>query len=286
MLGLVCPCSLSTESLFMKATHWITMGGIMPWGSGSMCVWVHVCVWVSVGVWVGVWVGVCGWVSRCGVWGVASMFSNTRWNCGGWIGECHVYYTVVGVHCLYLASFPGHVEVWKLAWYLSFLHAWTVLLNYRRLWLFSACTYKLRLQETMHLTDNVRLTSGIIVAMPSMRKHVIAKRVIVNVEHVNKRQERRRWQAPQCQMTLFFFTKVWCEATIFSKGCGLQEQKRLYKFDKKQETPHNRNAVALLKADGTVVGHVHSSFLLGSLGQQSLLAFCFARSDRHFSHTL
>ena len=38
----------------------------------------------------------------------------------------------------------------------------------------------------MHLTDNVRLTSGIIVAMPSMRKHVIAKRVIVNVEHVNK----------------------------------------------------------------------------------------------------
>ena len=56
------------------------------------------CVWVSVGVWVGVWVGVCGWVSRCGVWGVASMCSNTRWNCGGWIGECHVYYTVVGVY--------------------------------------------------------------------------------------------------------------------------------------------------------------------------------------------
>ena len=41
----------------------------------------------------------------------------------------------------------------------------------RRLGLFSACAYKLRLQETMHLTDNVRLTSGIIVAMPSMRKH-------------------------------------------------------------------------------------------------------------------
>ena len=35
--------------------------------------------------------------------------------------------------------------------------------------------------------------------------------------------------------------------------------------------PHDRNAVALLKADGTVVGHVPSSFLLGSLGQQSLL---------------
>ena len=31
------------------------------------------------------------------------------------------------------------------------------------------------------------------------------------------------------------------------------------------------NAVALLKANGTVVGHVPSSFLLDSLGQQSLL---------------
>ena len=109
------------------------------------------------------------------------------------------------------------------------------ILYYRRLWLFSACAYKLRLQETMRLTDNVRLTSGIIVATrtraaPSMRKHVKP-----NVWS-NKRQERRRWQAPQCQTTLFFFAKVWSEATIFSKGYGLQEQKRLYKFDKKQET--------------------------------------------------
>ena len=51
---------------------------------------------------------------------------------------------------------------------------------YRRLWLFSACAYKLRLQETMRLTDNVRLTSGIIVAMPSMRKHMIAKLTYVH----------------------------------------------------------------------------------------------------------
>ena len=36
--------------------------------------------------------------------------------------------------------------------------------RYRRLWLFSACGCKLRLQETLHLTDNVHLTSGIIVA--------------------------------------------------------------------------------------------------------------------------
>ena len=33
---------------------------------------------------------------------------------------------------------------------------------------------------------------------------------------------------------------------------------------------HDQNAVALLKADGTVVRHVPSSFLLKSLGQQSL----------------
>ena len=35
--------------------------------------------------------------------------------------------------------------------------------------------------------------------------------------------------------------------------------------------PHDRNVVALFRADGTVVGHVPSSFLLGFLGQQSLL---------------
>ena len=143
---------------------------------------------------------------------------------------------------------------------------------YRRLWLFSACAYKLRLQETMRLTDNVHLTSGIIVAMPSMWKHVIAKRVIDRERWRCYKWQKRRWQAPQCPTTLFFFTKVWCEATIFSKGYGLQEQKRLYKFDKKQETLMIENyAVALLKADGTVVGHVPSSFLLGSLGQWSLL---------------
>ena len=109
-------------------------------------------------------------------------------------------------------------------------------MNYCWLWLFSACAYKHRLQETMRLTDNVRLTTGIIVATPSMRKHVIAKRVIDWSWTLNKRQERRRWQAPRCRTTLFFFMKVWSEATIFSKGYGLQEQERLYKFDKKQET--------------------------------------------------
>jgi len=38
----------------------------------------------------------------------------------------------------------------------------------------------------MRLTENVRLTSGLIVATPSTRKHVIAKRVIVNVEQTTR----------------------------------------------------------------------------------------------------
>jgi len=52
---------------------------------------------------------------------------------------------------------------------------------------------------------------------------------------------------------------------------GLQEQEILYKFDKKQETLTIEMLWLCSKADGTVVGHVPSSFLLGSLGQQSLL---------------
>jgi len=53
-------------------------------------------------------------------------------------------------------------------------------IKYRKLWLFNACAYK---QETMRLTDNVRLTSGITVATPSKGKHMIAKRLI----------DRERW---------------------------------------------------------------------------------------------
>ena len=101
--------------------------------------------------------------------------------------------------------------------------------GYRRLWLFSACAYKLRLQETMRLTDNVRLTSGIIVATPSMKKHVIGKRSIdreLNVEQMTRTE--KMTSAPVSDDSIFF--------TIFSKGYGLQEQRRLYKFDKKQET--------------------------------------------------
>jgi len=41
----------------------------------------------------------------------------------------------------------------------------------------------------MRLTDNVRLRSGIVVATPSMRKHVIAKRVTMNVEQTTRTEK-------------------------------------------------------------------------------------------------
>ena len=85
----------------------------------------------------------------------------------------------------------------------------------------------------MRLTDNVRLTSGIIAATPSMRKHVIAKRVIVNVEQTTRTE---MTSTPVSDDSIFLHESVIHEATIFPKGYGLQEQARLYKFDKKQET--------------------------------------------------
>ena len=136
-------------------------------------------------------------------------------------------------------------------------------IRYCRLWLFSACAYKLRLQETVRLTDNVRLTSGIIVATPSMRKHVIAKRSIDRSWTLNKQQE-QRWQAPQCQTTLFFLHHIF-------KGIWTPRTGEIVQVWQEAGNPHDRNAVASLKANGTVVGHMPSSFLLGSLGQQSLL---------------
>jgi len=99
---------------------------------------------------------------------------------------------------------------------------------YRRLWLLSACAYKLRLQETTRLTDNVRLTSGIIVATPSMKKHMIGKRSIDRELNIEQMTRTEMTSAPVSDDSIFF--------TIFSKGYGLQEQRRLYKFDKKQET--------------------------------------------------
>ena len=141
------------------------------------------------------------------------------------------------VESLLLHSSPCFLHVVYLMWHCSLQNVKLTLscplTPYRRLWLFSACAYKLRLQETMRLTDNVRLTSGIIAATPSMRKHVIAKRVIVNVEQTTRTE---MTSAPVSDDSIFLHESVIHKATIFPKGYGLQEQERLYKFDKKQET--------------------------------------------------
>ena len=55
------------------------------------------------------------------------------------------------------------------------------------------------------------------------------------------------------------------------KGIWTPRTEEIVQVRQEAGNPHDRNAVALLKADGTVVIHVPSSFLLGSLGQHSLL---------------
>jgi len=55
------------------------------------------------------------------------------------------------------------------------------------------------------------------------------------------------------------------------KGIWTPRTGEIVQVQQEAGNPHDRNTVALLKADGTVVGYVPSSFLLGSLGQQSLL---------------
>ena len=158
------------------------------------------------------------------------------------------------------------IHHWYNVWLLvpQFTYLWV----YRRLWLFSACAYKLRLQETMRLTDNVRLTSGLIVATPSMRKHVIAKRVIVNVEQTTRTE--KMTSAPVSDDSIVLHETVIWGHHIF-KGIWTPRTGEIVQVRQEAGNPHDRNAVALLKADGTVVGHVPSSFLLGSLGQQNLL---------------
>ena len=49
------------------------------------------------------------------------------------------------------------------------------------------------------------------------------------------------------------------------KGIWTPRTEEIVQVQQEAGNPHDRNAVALLKADGTVVGHVPSSFLLGSL---------------------
>jgi len=103
VFGCVCLCCVCVFCLFFL---WCVCG------CGGFCVWWVVCWGGWVGVWGCVCVGVVGVGAGVGVW---------------WIGECHMYHTVVDVytHCysLYLDSFPGHMEAWKLAWYHSCMNS-------------------------------------------------------------------------------------------------------------------------------------------------------------------
>jgi len=81
----------------------------------------------------------------------------------------------------------------------------------------------------MRLTDNVRLTSCITVATPSMRKHVIAKHVIVNVEQATRTE---MTSAPVSDNSIFLHESVIRGHDIF-KGIWTP---RTGEIDKKQET--------------------------------------------------
>ena len=91
--------------------------------------------------------------------------------------------------------------------------------------------------------------------------------------------------APVSDDSIFLHESVMRGHHIF-KGIWTPRTEEIVQGRQEAGNPHDRNAVALLKADGTVVGHVRSSFLLGSLGQQGLLAFCFAFRSSLLTHAL
>ena len=76
--------------------------------------------------------------------------------------------------------------------------------------------------------------------------------------------------APVSDDSIFLHESVIRGHHIF-KGIWTPRTGEIVQVRQEAGNPHDRNAVALLKANGTVVGHVPSSFLLDSLGQQSLL---------------
>ena len=96
--------------------------------------------------------------------------------------------------------------------------------------------------------------------------------MIVNLEHVTNDKNGENDKRPQCQTTLFNLHESVMRGHHIFKGIWTPRTGEIVQVRQEAGNPHDRNAVALLKqADGTVVGHVPSSFLLGSLGQQSLL---------------
>ena len=90
-------------------------------------------------------------------------------------------------------------------------------------------------------------------------------RVIVNVEQTTRTE---MTSAPVSDDSIFLHVSVIRGHHIF-KGIWTPRTGEIVRVRQEAGNPPDRNA--LLKANGTVVGHVPSSFLLGSLGQQSLL---------------
>ena len=92
-------------------------------------------------------------------------------------------------------------------------------------------------------------------------------RVIVNVEQTTRTE---MTSAPVSDDSIFLHESVIRGHHTF-KGIWTPRTEEIVQVQQEAGNPRDQNAVALLKADGTVVGHMPSSFLLGSFGEQSLL---------------
>ena len=85
----------------------------------------------------------------------------------------------------------------------------------------------------------------------------------MNVEQMTRME--KMTSAPVSDDSIFLHESVIRRHNIF-KGIWTPRTGGIVQARQEAGNPHNRNAVALLKANGTVVGHVPSSFLLGSFG--------------------
>jgi len=98
----------------------------------------------------------------------------------------------------------------------------------------------------MRLTDNVRLTSGITVATPSMRKHMIAKRVNRScISHVTNDATRTEMpSAPVSDNSIFLDESVMRGHHIF-KGIWTPRTEEIVQVRQEAGKPHDRNACRL-----------------------------------------
>jgi len=90
----------------------------------------------------------------------------------------------------------------------------------------------------MRLMDNVRLTSSIIVATPSMRKHVIAK--LVSVEQTTRM---KMTSTPVSDDSIFLHKSVIQGHHIF-KGIWTPRTGEIVQVQQEAGNPHDRNAGA------------------------------------------